>query len=359
MSNLTYRKNINDKYNVHDITKCKKLIEDIYKSDTINNINKLAEGSFGYVYLKYENTCGSLVIKKFKKIQRDSSIIKTECKILNMVKKAVDDFICPNFIYAYYAIYNKIEPLVIMEYIDITLGQFAKNEYSLHIFDVIIFQILMGVLCMEKSLKINHNDLGKDNIFIKFINKDTVLKYNINGIEYYVKTYGYLVVIGDFGISTLKKSQIKNNTLEYRFATSLNMSFLKCKLRTNKIDTVDKLMYYIIDKKIVPTIQKKYEEYIEKANKRYDDIHLRYKEKTSEYVDSMIFNRMIKYLFFDNNYIDVKDVLSDLEYSNYLYIDNISNILKKTTDVMDIMYLFDKYKVKLDFDAEFNLSFQV
>jgi hypothetical protein len=354
MSNLTYRKNINDKYNVHDITKCKKLIEDIYKSDTDNNINKLGEGMSGYVYLKYENTCGSIVIKKFKKLKTDFLKIETECKILNLVKKVIDNFICPNLIYAYYAIYNKIEPLVIMEYIDITFSQFAKNDYLMHIFDVIIFQILMGVLCIEKSLKINHYDLSKNNIFIKFINKNTVLKYNINGTEYYVKTYGYLVLLGDFGSANFIKT--KRNRVIDRF-TLFDVSFIKCKLRNKKIDTVDKLMNYVIDKKIVSTIQKKYEELFEKTNKRYDDIHLRYKENTSKHIDAIVFNKMIKYLFFDNNYIDVKDVLNESEYSNYLYINNMSNILKTTTDVMDIMYLFDKFKVKLDYDAEFNLTF--
>jgi hypothetical protein len=56
-------------------------------------------------------------------------------------------------------------------------------------------------------------DIKLENILYKVINADTILKYIINDKEYYIPTYGYLFMIGDFGISSSRNilKNISNN----------------------------------------------------------------------------------------------------------------------------------------------------
>lgn len=62
------------------------------------------------------------------------------------------------------------------------------------------FQIVAGLYAMKKYYNMRHFDLHWGNVLIhKLPHTDGVLKYHIDGVDYYVPTYGRLYVIWDFG----------------------------------------------------------------------------------------------------------------------------------------------------------------
>ena len=83
----------------------------------------------------------------------------------------------------------------------------------------------MGILSLNKILKIVHRDLHLGNILYKKIKPEIIFCYIVNEKKYYVKTYGYLFMIADFGnsaeIDYLKKNnQIINENIDVGFFTS-------------------------------------------------------------------------------------------------------------------------------------------
>jgi len=93
-----------------------------------------------------------------------------------------------------------------MEYADGNLNKLYKDEdifFNKKIIKNIIFQILMGILVMQKILFMVHNDLYIKNIFYKKISKSNIkyFEYNINGEKFYLENIGFLIMIADFGNS--------------------------------------------------------------------------------------------------------------------------------------------------------------
>ena len=71
--------------------------------------------------------------------------------------------------------------------------------YSDEVWESILFQLYVALLCLYKNEIIINNFTLENNVFIKNVQNDTTnigyWKYIINGIEYNVKNHGYLVVI--------------------------------------------------------------------------------------------------------------------------------------------------------------------
>ena len=188
--------------------------------DTASPESILGEGTDGIAYKIETKKCKLAVIKKYKpnpsnKINRIHRIIN-ETKISLLVRNLIIKNICPNFIYMYHStITHKIKNnflnndnmFILLEYCDTDLKKFLDGPLMLtKVYDSIIFQILIAIYAFQTYYTGIHYDLAPNNIFIKYINKNIVNNYNINGIDFYVPTYGYLVLMADFGFAYTEKT---------------------------------------------------------------------------------------------------------------------------------------------------------
>jgi serine/threonine protein kinase len=198
---LRYRDNINEEYNLKNLSKC---IDLVNKQD----FKKINEGQQGEIFKAYSKDCGSVVIKK-KLIKEEHNKWKNnvewlkeqliiEYKIMLLTKRMITENICPNFIMVYD--YNEKNNLIIMEYADGDSRFLFKNEfYDDDIYKSYLCQVLFGIYAFNNYTMLYHRDIKPDNILYKKINKNIILHYKINDKDYYVPTFGYLFMIGDFG----------------------------------------------------------------------------------------------------------------------------------------------------------------
>ena len=205
-----YRTNIIKENNLINLNICKILIKkNNYKLDNLNE--RLQNQTF--IYKIYSKKCGSVILKLFKKKHKYINMFNNEINLMYKVKKLIDMNICPNFIYIYDYIQNK-DLQIIMEYADgDTDFLFTKKNINSKLLKSYLFQIFVGILCLSKILKIFHRDIKPKNIFFKKIDESIIFNYRINNINYNVPTYGYLFIIGDFGIA---KDYYSTNNLEYK-----------------------------------------------------------------------------------------------------------------------------------------------
>lgn len=207
-------------------------------------MTEINRGADGIIYSIKDPKNGSVIIKKYIDKPKDMYSlnrirrIHNEALILAELKKLIDAKICPNFAYMfetnikynetiatqYYPLdyIKRYSPYIMQCSYDITLQDFIKVWHPFKEYKSIIFQIYMGIYTFQKYLSGNHNDLLGNNIFIKYINKDIKFLYKLSDVgpsasssaNYLIKTYGYHVVLGDFGLAKIRKP-IKRSDFDY------------------------------------------------------------------------------------------------------------------------------------------------
>jgi serine/threonine protein kinase len=211
---LSYRNHIDTNKNLTNFAICEKLIEE-------NKMEFLDKGRQAEIFKAYSSTCGTVVIKRrlFKKEDNDKyernvdyikNRIRYEQSVMLQTNKLINNFICPNFIYLYNK--NIKNDLIIMEYADGTSTFLYKDYCETNIYKTFLFQALCSIYVFNNYLKIYHNDVKLSNILYKKIDPKIIFKYNINGINYWVPSYGYLFMLADFGIAGYKKIYCKDET---------------------------------------------------------------------------------------------------------------------------------------------------
>jgi len=157
-----------------------------------------------------------------------------------ITNKLIKKNICPNFVIMYG--YDNLEQNILMERVDGTLEYFLKNNYVDKIFISGLFQIIYSIMVLQKKIKTFHTNLVIKNIFYKKINTNIkYFKYIIDDTEYFVPTYGYLFMIGNFdkaqtiglGNNPIFSNDLKKNDIE--FGINYNLDFDGIKLIVNKI----------------------------------------------------------------------------------------------------------------------------
>jgi len=205
MNKLEYRSNIIEYNNLLNFSDCEILIQKNQKKI----INK---GGTSNIYKIDSPKCGSIILKYIN--DKFVNQLLNEIFYLNLIKKIIYDNVCPNFI----IIYSHTPTYIIMEYADGDLSQILYKINDLKLLLNIYFQIIVGILVMQKILSINHNDLYLKNIFYKKINQNIkYFKYNINNETFYLPNLGYLIMIADFGMSTKlsEKDILSNSNKDY------------------------------------------------------------------------------------------------------------------------------------------------
>lgn len=265
--NLSYRKNINNNYNLKKLDKCLELVNKNIKFP-------LSSGKQGNTYKIHSELCGSVVLKEFFLQDEKNDVRKLtnlEYRVLTLLKKMINEFKCPNFIEIYY--YDSKKPYILMEYADGDCRFLFKDDFfETEIYEIFICQILIGLLCLHTQTILYHRDLKPANLLYKNINKNIIFHYKINNEDYYIPTKGYLFMIADFGRASLELGLYSE---EKNLATQIeiyHMQFLEKKFQTmekflkvfsneeqkelNKIyikeqSKLEKVIQYAIEKKIL------------------------------------------------------------------------------------------------------------
>lgn len=201
---LKYRNNIDSHKILLNYSECKKLID---KED----FEKLGAGSQGTIFKAMSPNCGCVVIKIYKTNIKNSKPLIHEHKITSKIQKLIDQYICPNYIKLIDFNYKK--KYLVLEYADGDCSSLFNNELEFKIIKSFICQILIGLFCLHKLVKIIHNDIPLSNILFKKIKENNVFCYNINNTKFYVPTYGYLFMIADFGSSIYIDSIAEKNKI--------------------------------------------------------------------------------------------------------------------------------------------------
>jgi hypothetical protein len=212
MNKLEYRTNIIEYHNLLNYEECKILINKNQKKI----INK---GATADIYKIDSPKCGSIILKNINNTH-SKKLISNEVIYLEMIKKIIMNDVCPNFI----LMYNYTTTNIIMEYADGDLSSIIGKIDDSETIKNIYFQIILGILIMQKVLFINHTDLHLKNIFYKKIHqKIKYFEYKINNKSFYLPNLGYLIMIADFGRSKkLSSEEIKSdNNKDYNDFISL------------------------------------------------------------------------------------------------------------------------------------------
>lgn len=298
-----YRNNVNDKLNIKNLSQCIKLIN----TNSEKFINK---GTQGEVYKVESDLCGSAIVKK-KIIKKnkliDKSNFEKECKISLLATRMINSFICPNFIQSIY--YSLNDLILVMEYADGDSGfLFKDNFFKTEIYETYFFQSLVGLLCFNNYLLLYHQDMKAANILYKKIDENIIFNYNINNIDYYVPTYGYLFMLADFGNSTFSLNGGFNDLTYFKF--KLIKILMKSLLNLN------------------PQMKTKYQKLLD--NFENETIYLKYKK-----INQTILNI-------------IEDFIEDFKKSEIKinkYVLNIIDFLNSTNDIMTVLtHFFNKYQ---------------
>lgn len=156
-----------------------------------NNFKYIAKGGQGVVYRINNSSYAIKIIKKIHLTNRE--------KLASDIIERSGDI---NFI-KYHLIHNiDSYVLIVMDLADGTLAEWVKVNHSECDWFNMIFQIVMAVYIMGTKYKMLHTDMKPKNILYKRYDVPQILKYDINGKHYTIKSK-YLFIISDFGHAIL------------------------------------------------------------------------------------------------------------------------------------------------------------
>lgn len=109
--------------------------------------------------------------------------------------------------------------------------------FNIDILKSICFQIFSSIIIMYSVFGIKHNDLHFGNIMLQETNKK-YLYYNINGFNYRVPTFGYIVKIIDWGRSTYNFNDFKSENYIFNYDSECFGQFVKKKINNRGIKNI-------------------------------------------------------------------------------------------------------------------------
>ena len=226
---------------------------------------EIGKGGQAKIYIVENEDCGTIVIKHFNK----STTFIRERDALLEIKKLIINNTCPNFILMHDS--NETNKNIYLEYIDKDIKH-LYNNFMKPICDeeckTLFFQILYGLLCQYELCNILHNDTQIINIFVKFIDINSVFCYTINDKKYYVPTYGNLFMLGDYGCAeTIDNKMEQPNTDFHKFLDNVLFVFTRKLYEDDEINTLEQF-YKIVARDVMVKNGINYDKIYEKTFKR-------------------------------------------------------------------------------------------
>jgi tRNA A-37 threonylcarbamoyl transferase component Bud32 len=194
---------------------------------------KIAQGAEGTVYLSHTQNVEHFIIKEIdlnaifkkkglsknilnknplqiyelfysmKKNINMPSLIETICYTLT--NQLVFQNICPHFGLNYYWEYTTDNKIIYYnEYANYsTFFDWAKVSRSQQEWMNLLVQIIISIICMQKYFNIIHGDLHSLNILIYKVQGGGYWKYIIDDKEYIVPNLGWVILVIDFGFTSI------------------------------------------------------------------------------------------------------------------------------------------------------------
>jgi serine/threonine protein kinase len=235
----------------------------------------IGAGGEGVVY-----KVGSHAIKIYKR----AANISNELKAFELCDKMRNDNVCINTLKVISSIRMFNMPILIMELVDGSLEDWSKSNHDDQEWYNMIFQVVYGVFCLQKHLKMYHSDLKPKNILFKKLNEPINITYNIATLVNVTITTNTIFLLSDFGhaqsellpIQELSPIQIdlyinenadlnELSSFHKRLAVTIIMDIYKYD-RINKFGSADRnFASYVSHEKASLAIKlKNYPEYVQK-----------------------------------------------------------------------------------------------
>ena len=306
-------------------------------------------GVFGIDYKNKYGCATILELSNDKKYEEDNiKIIKFKSKLTDLINNNV----CPHF-FKTYSINSKF---IIVESYNDRFRKIINNIEYKSFFDKIIeesmelklslmFQFIVTNLCIIKHFNIEQTDLYIRQNSFKYININikSVFKYKINGINYYVPTYGYLLILHSEDLFNLDNIKIKETFLNLQKQISqfydvgnclrslqmFYLTFIKIKLFNLNITKSEDIVN-IIEKNSNLNIKKQFYEFkkiiIKTIEESYSNFIISDSSK-EEHLEKSLYLRYIDFIY--RNDIDIL--------KKYIDNDSLKNIIKLGTFVQKVV----------------------
>ena len=347
---MSYR---NNDYIIKNYDSCVKLVKN-FKYDYIEKLFKnkgyvnsqclkyLGSGGQGRVYLLSEEECGKIVIKIIKSYDDNNN----ELLIVPYVKRIIEDYVSPNFLYIYG--YEKIKnyTVIFSEYANGTLEDWLKTKHSYEEWRSFLFQFLSAVVVLQTVLKSYHSDLKPKNIFYKNLINKPVFEYNIQEKKYYVPTHGNLFLISDFGhVQSLmfKKNKLNKDSIELNIKNNIDLEHIIDLHKRIIVNSIEKVYTYGEMLNIIKKNNDLYFDNYLKSKKEEIDKNL---SKYPEHVKKKMLYRSVAYYILEKKYIDLEAIPDNsmiMKLPPIKIINEIEN-WKDHDNILDILETFSEFK---------------
>jgi len=211
---------------------------------TINDDNIMGtDSAYGTNYIiDIDNANG--ILKKIKTLKYNKIDLNDiyELENLNYFRNYLKNKVTQNLPFNYFNGINSINSkpnylLTINEKYDNDLKNFileeliySKNdsEYKYNLFLNSFDNIIISLISYWNIAKINHSDMHAGNVLFKKCNAtNAYFHYNIYGKNIYIKNYGYLWTIWDYGLQNNFSDVIKINGTRYEYITNSHNDILR------------------------------------------------------------------------------------------------------------------------------------
>jgi len=137
----------------------------------------------------------------------------TEIICQTLTNQLVFQHICPHFsLNFYWDFVHKGKELVLYtvnEYADFgDFHQWARKEHSFQEWLNALFQIMVGLSCLNRYFGMIHSDFHTGNILVKNVPPGGYWVYTIDNFKYYLPNLGFVLMIHDFGFAWIPNKLI-------------------------------------------------------------------------------------------------------------------------------------------------------
>lgn len=315
--------------------------------------------------IDYKNNFGCATIFEFSnnKKKENEQIITIKKKLTNII----NNNICPHFFKSYLINTQNI----IDEVCNDTFENIISNdEYKIFLDKIInesielkfslIFQFVVINLCIIRYIIDEGTDFYINLYSLKYIsiNKKNNFKYIINNKEYYVPTFGFLLVIHTEDLfNMIKREKIIDETNCLRSLILLYLNIIKKEFCN--LDIVKSLdLQNIIEKNSDINLKKEFNNYSKKMSlkiiERYSKIK-KPKLSKDDYLEKYLYLMFINFIYLNNKkllekYIDKKKLANIINIADtihkIIYEKNIDDVIEK---------YFNCFQTKLDTTNTFRL----
>ena len=201
------------------------------------NLDLVGKGSYGSVFkARYKKYYYAVKLSKYTK--KESNVINSkEIYIMEkIIKPFVEQKICPNLplISSYGGCEKEKKTYITTELANGNLREYIIRETpNQEDLEGCLFQCMAGLHCVQQHAQLINYDVKKDNILYYDVVPGGYWCYVIFGKKYYIKNFGKLFILNDFGVSystdinlccDVKKNDIPR--LGLRYATIKNKKFI-------------------------------------------------------------------------------------------------------------------------------------